>query len=94
MSLHMAFSCKYGTVWYYPASSKLWYLTMLLFVNFRKIDWHALESACVLSQLVQLAVCLAQGANFAPTDGKGGAWGGTAVAGRNLGLKWRRRESR
>jgi hypothetical protein len=36
-------SRKYGTVWYYPASSKLWYLTALSFVNFQeKIDWHVL----------------------------------------------------
>jgi hypothetical protein len=57
MSLHMAFSRKYGTIWYHPASSKLWHLTMLPCANFRKIDWHALESARVLSQLVQLDVC-------------------------------------
>jgi hypothetical protein len=54
MSLYMAFSRKYGTVWYYPASSKLWHLTALSFVNFRKIDWHALEFARVLSQLFGL----------------------------------------
>jgi hypothetical protein len=36
-------SRKYGTVWYHPASSKLWYLTALSFVNFQeKIDWHVL----------------------------------------------------
>jgi hypothetical protein len=28
-------SRKYGTVWYHPASSKLWYLTTLSFVNFQ-----------------------------------------------------------
>jgi hypothetical protein len=67
MSLYMAFSRKYGTVWYHPASSKLWHLTTLPFVNFRKIDWHALESARVLSQLVRLAVCLARGVDFAST---------------------------
>jgi hypothetical protein len=67
MSLYMAFSRKYGTVWYHWASSKLWHLTTLPFVNFRKIDWHALESARVLSQLVRLAVCLARGADFAST---------------------------
>jgi hypothetical protein len=27
---------KYGTVWYHPASSKLWYLTALSFVNFQE----------------------------------------------------------
>jgi hypothetical protein len=63
----MDFSRKYGTVWYHPASSKLWHLTMLPFVNFRKIDSHALESSRVLSQLIRLAVCLAQGADFAST---------------------------
>jgi hypothetical protein len=35
MSSHMAFSRKYGTVWYHPASSKLWNLTTLAFVNFQ-----------------------------------------------------------
>jgi hypothetical protein len=35
MSSYMAFSRKYGTVWYHPASSKLWYLTTLSFVNFQ-----------------------------------------------------------
>jgi hypothetical protein len=30
------FSRKYGTVWYHPASSKLWYLTILSFVNFQE----------------------------------------------------------
>jgi hypothetical protein len=29
-------SRKYGTVWYHPASSKLWYLTTLPFVNFQE----------------------------------------------------------
>jgi hypothetical protein len=67
MSLYMAFSRNYGTVWYHPASSKIWHLTMLPFVNFKKIDWHALESARVLSKLVRLAVCLAQGVDFALT---------------------------
>jgi hypothetical protein len=35
---HLAwlFSRKYGTVWYYPASSKFWYLTVLSFVNFQE----------------------------------------------------------
>jgi hypothetical protein len=28
-------SRKYGTVWYHPASSKLWNLTTLSFVNFQ-----------------------------------------------------------
>jgi hypothetical protein len=28
-------SHKYGTVWYHPASSKLWNLTTLSFVNFQ-----------------------------------------------------------
>jgi hypothetical protein len=35
MSSHLAFSRKYGTVWYNPASSKLWNLTTLSFVNFQ-----------------------------------------------------------
>jgi hypothetical protein len=29
-------SRKYGTVWYHPASFKLWYLTLLSFVNFQE----------------------------------------------------------
>jgi hypothetical protein len=29
-------SRKYGTVWYHPASSKLWYLTFLSFLNFQE----------------------------------------------------------
>jgi hypothetical protein len=46
------FSRKYGTVWYHPASSKLWYLTALSFVNFQeKIDWHVICSLRVWSQL-------------------------------------------
>jgi hypothetical protein len=45
MSSHMAFSRKYGTVWYHPASSKLWNLTTLSFVNFQgKNHLHVLES--------------------------------------------------
>jgi hypothetical protein len=36
VSSHLAFSRKYGTVWYHPASSKLWYLTALSFVNFQE----------------------------------------------------------
>jgi hypothetical protein len=35
MSSHLAFSRKYGTVWYHPASSKLWNLTALSFVKFQ-----------------------------------------------------------
>jgi hypothetical protein len=64
MSLYMAFSHKYGTVWYHPASSKLWYLTVLSFVNFRKIDRHALESVRVLSQLRSTCCVLGAGCGF------------------------------
>jgi hypothetical protein len=60
----MAFSRKYGTVWYHPASSKLWYLTVLSFVNFRKIDWHTLESVRVLSQLRSACCVLGAGCGF------------------------------
>jgi hypothetical protein len=35
MSSYMLSSRKYGTVWYHSASSKLWYLTTLSFVNFQ-----------------------------------------------------------
>jgi hypothetical protein len=61
-------SRKYGTVWYHPASSKLWYLTTLSFVNFQgKLTGTSCDSLRVWSQLVRLAVCLALGARFAST---------------------------
>jgi hypothetical protein len=60
----MAFSRKYGTVWYHLANSKLWHLTVLSFVNFRKINWHALESARVLSQLCSACCVLGAGCGF------------------------------
>jgi hypothetical protein len=34
-------SRKYGTAWYYPASSKFVSNYFSSFVSFRKIDWHA-----------------------------------------------------
>jgi hypothetical protein len=62
-------SRKYGTVWYHPASSKLWYLTLLSFVNFQeKLTSTSRDSLRVWSQLVRLAVCLARGALFASTS--------------------------
>jgi hypothetical protein len=61
-------SRKYGTVWYHLASSKLWYLTTLSFVNFQgKLTGTSCDSLHVWSQLVRLAVCLALGARFAST---------------------------
>jgi hypothetical protein len=39
-------SRKYGTVWYHPASSKLWYLTLYLLLIFRK-NWLARLSLSV-----------------------------------------------
>jgi hypothetical protein len=61
-------SRKYGTVWYHPASSKLWYLTTLSFVNFQeKLTGTSRDSLRVRSQLVRLAVRLALGARFAST---------------------------
>jgi hypothetical protein len=61
-------SRKYGTVWYHPASSKLWYLTTLSFVNFQeKLTGMSRDSLRVWSQLVRLAVCLVLGAHFAST---------------------------
>jgi hypothetical protein len=63
-------SRKYGTVWYHPASSKLWYLTAFSFVNFQgKLTGTSCDSLHVWSQLVRLAVCLALGAHFASTGG-------------------------
>jgi hypothetical protein len=59
---------KYGTVWYHPASSKLWYLTALSFVNFQEklTDTSFALCACEAS-FVRLAVCLALSALFAST---------------------------
>jgi hypothetical protein len=65
-------SRKYGTVWYHPASSKLWYLTALSFVNFQEnLTGTSRDSLRVWSQLVRLAVCLALGAFFASTGSSG-----------------------
>jgi hypothetical protein len=67
---HLIWLCsrKYGTVWYHPASSKLWYLTAFPFVNFQeKLTGTSRDSLRVWSQLVRLAVCLALGAHFAST---------------------------
>jgi hypothetical protein len=62
------YSRKYGTVWYHPARSKLWYLTTLSSVNFQeKLTGTSRDSSRVWSQLVRLAVCLALGAHFAST---------------------------
>jgi hypothetical protein len=61
-------SRKYGTVWYHPASSKLWYLNTFPFVNFQeKLTGTSCDSLRVWSQLIRLAVCLALGAHFAST---------------------------
>jgi hypothetical protein len=63
-------SRKYGTVWYHPASSKLWYLTTLSFVNFQgNLTGTSHDSLHVWSQLVRLAVCLALGVHLASTHG-------------------------
>jgi hypothetical protein len=67
---HFIWLCsrKYGTVWYHPASSKLWYLTTLSFINFQgKLTGTSCDSLHMWSQLVRLAVCLALGAHFAST---------------------------
>jgi hypothetical protein len=51
-------SRKYGTVWYHPASFKLWYLTLLSFVNFQeKLTGTSRDSLRVWSQLVS-ACCV------------------------------------
>jgi hypothetical protein len=61
-------SRKYGTVWYHPASSKLWYLTAFHLLSISgKIDWDALESARVLSQLCSACCVLGAGCGFCVT---------------------------
>jgi hypothetical protein len=56
MSLTWLSSGKYGTVWYHLASSKLWYLTTLSFVNFQgKLSgtlWNLLACEASLFGLV------------------------------------------
>jgi hypothetical protein len=59
---------KYGTVWYNPASSKLWYLTALSFVNFQEKLTGTYFALCACeASFVRLAVCLALSALFAST---------------------------
>jgi hypothetical protein len=61
-------SRKYGTVWYHPASSKLWYLTALPFVNFQeKLTGTSFALCACEASFVRLAVCLALSALFAST---------------------------
>jgi hypothetical protein len=62
------FSRKYGTVWYHPASSKLWYLTAFSFVNFQeKLNGTSFALCACEASVVLLAVCLALSAPFAST---------------------------
>jgi hypothetical protein len=57
VSSYLAFSRKYGTVWYHPASSKLWYLTALSFVNFQEKLTGTSFAPCVCeASFVRLAV--------------------------------------
>jgi hypothetical protein len=57
MSSRLAFSRKYGTVWYHPASSKLWYLTALSFVNFQeKLTGTSFVLCACEASFVRLAV--------------------------------------
>jgi hypothetical protein len=61
---------KYGTVWYHPASSKLWYLTSSSFVNFQeKLTGTSSLLFARAKPAFRLAVCLALGALFASTAG-------------------------
>jgi hypothetical protein len=61
-------SRKYGTVWYHPASSKLWYLTAFPFVNFQeKLTGTSFALCACEASFVRLAVCLALSALFAST---------------------------
>jgi hypothetical protein len=51
------FSRKYGTVWHQPASSKLWYLTALSFVNFQeKLTGTSFALSACEASFVRLAV--------------------------------------
>jgi hypothetical protein len=62
------FSRKYGTVWYHRASSKLWCLTSLSFVNFQeKLTGTSSLLFARAKPPFRLAVCLALGALFAST---------------------------
>jgi hypothetical protein len=64
-------SRKYGTVWYHPASSKLWYLTALSFVNFQeKLTGTSFALCACEASFVRLAVWLALSALFASTASK------------------------
>jgi hypothetical protein len=61
-------SRKFGTVWYHPASSKLWYLTALSFVNFHeKLTGTSFALCACEASFVRLAVCLASSTLFAST---------------------------
>jgi hypothetical protein len=65
------FSRKYGTVWYHPASSKLWYLTALSFVNFQeKLTGMSFTLCAWEASFVRLAVWLALSALFASTTAR------------------------
>jgi hypothetical protein len=58
-------SRKYGTVWYHPASSKLWYLTALSFVNFQeKLTGTSCYSLRVWSQLCSACCVFGAGCTF------------------------------
>jgi hypothetical protein len=62
-------SRKYGTVWYHPASSKLWYLTSLSFVIFQeKLTGTSFLLFASAKPAFRLAVCLTLGALFASTQ--------------------------
>jgi hypothetical protein len=61
-------SRKYGTVWYHLASSKLWYLIALSFVNFQEKLTGTSSALCACeTSFVRLAVCLVLSALFAST---------------------------
>jgi hypothetical protein len=58
-------SRKYGTVWYHPASSKLWHLTALSFVNFQeKLTGTSHDSLRVWSQLCSACFVFGAGCTF------------------------------
>jgi hypothetical protein len=78
-------SRKYGTVWYHPASSKLWYLTVLSFVNFQeKLTGTSFALCACEASFVRLAVCLALSALFASTGTSTLFWTDRWLKGRSI----------
>jgi hypothetical protein len=76
------YSRKYGTVWYHPTSFRF-YLTVFILCQYQGKNWLArfrisTPGPHAWSQLIQLAVCLAWGADFTSTMDKVG-WRSTCT---------------